>query len=92
MGKLSIDLTLCPDNYGAPGDKILVPEETLSAIALGCRQTLENLAELRRFIEVFRVEFMDFEGKGWGPVITVRFQDPLGAKTAFSTDYRFIGS
>jgi hypothetical protein len=89
MSKLSIDL--CTGDYDP-----IVSNETLTAVSIGCRQTLVNLGEIGKMIEVIKVTFTTFPlGKTddpTGPVFKIIFCDPLGKKCSYETDFRFIGT
>ncbi len=86
MSKLSIDLFF--DEEG----KHPVPLLTLFPLAEAARRVLVDLRELAPAVEVFRVTFDRLDkGSEPGPIITIYYADPFGAKCWYGTDYRCIG-
>ena len=88
MSKISIELLR--DDSGS-----YVPSEMLTAITIGCLQTLERLGKIGEMIEVFKITFTSFpNGRKYdeaGPVFKVHFRDPLGTKCSHGPDFRFMG-
>ena len=82
MTKISIDLNPCEG-------KVITSAE-FTAITNGCLETLLALGKLGEVIEMFRITWIDL-GKGPGPKFTIYFCDPLGEKSYYNADYRFLG-
>jgi len=68
-----------------------VKEEVLTSLTKACVEVLKRLGKEACVVMAFRIKFFYFGRDFVGPVITVHIKDPLGRKTSYGTDYRFIG-
>lgn len=84
-----MDAKLHLDLYDDNGQ--LLTEESVRAVAVGCRKTLESLGPLAQMVECFRASFQHIlSGHEPGPCIKVFFHDPIGTVRVHITDHDFM--